>query len=319
MAEHPRRKLENLEETTPEAWRRWRLHFTTVCAINDWPLVRRKRELVAAMQGGALDAVSGLDLEPDNEAVTQEIALGRMAAMFVTEQDSDLALTEFEDARQKPGETELQYHVRLANLYRNAHANVQNVDQARPLIIKFVSTLSDARIMTALHGIHLPTYAEAKQATMRASASIARQARASGAGTSSVTGRIYEIAAAGADEASPRAVHAVSGRGRAWASPRECYCCGATDNLFRDCKQATLPTTQRTPYRGRGRSSARGRGRGVARGGVGKRPGAARGRGRYGNTRRVNALGVEIDDEEPAEIAEEEGIFEDHYGAGSEN
>ena len=328
MGDRPR-KLDSLTESTPEAWRRWRRHYETVQAINDWQPGRAKREILAAMQGDAADSMASVDLQPAVAAFTIAQALDRAATMFITEQDSDLALQELEDARQKPTETCLQYHVRLANLYRNAHA-VNNIENIRALITKFQSTLHDERVVNALHGLELPTYAAAKQAAQRAEAAIKRQARATapsgGAKVYGITATRYDGGAHG-ETPDDEAVHAIPRGGRvqnsAGPGTGNCFACAQGGHRISECPLLhVFERGQR--WRGSKKEGARARGgsRGgrVGRGGRGGRRGG-RGRrsatsGRYGNVKKVNAIG------DPSNVKEEEEYSDEDeldFGPVSEN
>lgn len=132
-------RLQKLESTAPQDWRVFRNHFLTVARINNWPELRQRRELQAAMTGEAALLTGDIDVEV---AANIDAALATYDLRFIPPVAGQVARGEFHSASQRPDELVTQFHGRLRNLYLRAYPNVA-VEESQQAISQFTMGLID--------------------------------------------------------------------------------------------------------------------------------------------------------------------------------
>lgn len=150
-------------------WKTWRANFTIVAQINNWNDERQRQEAAAAMEGAAKRAVSDVDYElMDNVTAL----LDAFEARFVTTAASDLARVTFLNSKQSAGETVLQWHTRIRDLFVRAYPG-QAINIARTLIDQFILGLSEAKVVEFVWDRRPATFAEALEQANNKMASLA--------------------------------------------------------------------------------------------------------------------------------------------------
>lgn len=99
-------------------WPTWRNHFEEAVAANNWDDGLALHALAASMQGEASRTVR--DLRPTHFAFLTDL-LAAYERRFMPPAASQLARSDFDNARQKKGETVLAWHSRLRALYHRAY------------------------------------------------------------------------------------------------------------------------------------------------------------------------------------------------------
>ena len=338
-------KLVHLTEPTAEAWRAWRLHFENVATFNRWNAATAKAAIGTTITGNAISLIRGLDYGRDDAAVTLAQALDRVAARFVTPADTDRAAAEYETARMQPGESITSYHSRLETLHATAFPNMANPQNDRTLITKFLTTMADGAVKTALFGVDAATYQAALAAANRVEARIItdRQKNAAGAGLHAIGGGDGSPAkqARPANQNAPTGadvggfVAAIRQLFNSPARPQGCHACDSADHFIRDCpykdfynkgiKQGENRARKRKRGDDQGRPAQGGRGRAPSRGGQGGQGGRGGGKppGGKGGKRDRDQRGGRVfnvgtgNEGEATEYEDGAEADEDLYGTGN--
>ena len=121
------RKLAPLKSADPIEWDTWRKTFEQTVICNAWDHARARRELYASMEGEAHHQVRNIPVNavPDANGVVPPVEdmLNAYQERFVPESAITLARERFRAARQKPEETNNQYHNRVRYLWTAANPN----------------------------------------------------------------------------------------------------------------------------------------------------------------------------------------------------
>ena len=278
-------KVEPLSSTKSTDWIAWRDNFVIAADINHWGHQRARREIARAMQGAAKMAVRDIPIGDVAVADNFHQLLQAYEARFMPAAASDLARSEFKEARQKEQETILEWHARLRELYTRAYPNLNAAAVAASLDLRdaFILGLADPSIKA-------DTW-KARPANFNAALGEATSIRA---GLMVLGGHQhggFEI------KKEMNSIGAGAGFGGKFAG--QCYNCGYTGHRARDCRRAEgagAPYPARggggnrgngSSARGRGGSNQRGRGGGSSARGTPSRGGGG-GRGRGGNSFRNN-------------------------------
>jgi len=220
-----RRKLTIFSSGNPTDWKIWRRNFVQTALINGWQDQRQRREAVANIEGIAATSVS--DIEPDNYADIQ-LLLEALEARFLPAAQTQTAKTEFNLSKQKPGETVIQWHARLRELFIRAYParNPINDDQ---LIDKFVSGLYDRDVMSFILDRDPNTYAAALEHAQRRTSALLVLARNKGGTNGTTTNPIAHLGQEDYEDNSYGELNAI---GR-----NQCWYCRKAGHLRDDCQE----------------------------------------------------------------------------------
>ena len=139
------RKLSQFESGTGTDWRTWRAHYETVVAINNWPDLRQRLELKAAMMGAAARMTSDIVVIGDDK--TAAGVLADYQGRFLPPAAGKVARAAYAGAKQGPEETVMQFHSRLRDLFGQAYPEqMANLNQNRMLVQTFASGLENQEI-----------------------------------------------------------------------------------------------------------------------------------------------------------------------------
>lgn len=287
-------------------WQNFRSHFVTVMETCEWNNLHSRRQLKIAMKGKAATLVSDLNV---NDFANIQAMLNAFEARFVPAAEGTLIRAEFRAAKQKPGETLLQFHTRLRTLFVPAYPN-EPVGNNRHLIDTYIAGIADPAVKmytldrtpnTFMESLTNSQTKEANMLTYRASQNETNV------------------------QALEEGVNALRFGGAGAIGGRCCFACSGP-HLMADCpvmqKFKEFTGSQGNPTSSNRRGGNRGRG-GRGRGGRGWR-GNGRGgggsRGRGGTM--VNNLQADGANQDSTEgISEEEAVLEvlnlDAYPAGN--
>jgi len=154
-------KLDTLSSVSPVDFRAWRAHVTLTGRIQGWNHRRHRKEALGAFRGAAYARIWMVPVDLTDQCGPIEEALDAWQAQFITASGTHLARRQFDnDSQQKAGESILDYHTRLMELFTLAWPNVAlaDADADERLLGKFVDGLANAQIATKLYDMDLRTY-----------------------------------------------------------------------------------------------------------------------------------------------------------------
>ncbi len=164
------KKVSAFSSAIPTEWLVWKKHFQTVAQINGWNDLRQRREAIAAMEGKAGSLTKDIVAEPAGEEdFNINNLLTNMEARFLPLQETDLAVSQFETARQDHEETVVQWATRCRSLYERAYPD--NNIKDRIFIRKFILGLADKDIVMRVHEQNPQTYQAASEQAQQMMAS----------------------------------------------------------------------------------------------------------------------------------------------------
>lgn len=270
-------KLDRLEVNSPSEWSDWRQHFETICTINDWADLRRRREMKAAMRGDAAQLISDIAVE-DEAGVNRTIdtVLTLYQNRFCPAAASQIAIVEFHHAGQRPDETVSQFHGRLRKLFVRAYPDqAAGANDSKLLIQIFAMGMVDQGISRHILDNSPATYTAASElAQLKYATEVALQGnKTSSRRHVNQLGREPQANQVGRNE---------NGLGRCWY-------CGAEGHRRNDCGAFKKAEEY---FKGKSQTSSRSGGSsGRNRGGRGPSQRGRTGRGSTGSTRpRVNHM-----------------------------
>ena len=156
------KKVSPFSSAIPADWLVWRRHFRTVAQINNWDDVRQRREAAAAMEGEAGRLCKNIEYEPaDDAAFNIGALLDLYEAQFMPPTESDLAVANFDSAKQKSEDSIIKWASRLQALYERAYPG-QGIDH-QIAIKRFILGLRDPEVATYVHEHRPATFQEAKE------------------------------------------------------------------------------------------------------------------------------------------------------------
>lgn len=245
-------KLRTLEKNDPVEWRQFRIHFETMMQVHQWADDTARGMLKASITGEALKVVMDVPIRAQGQTIQQ--MLDDYEARFTPAPQGRFSRTEYEEARQMPEESAIQWHGRLRELYQRGFPN-GNAEADVGLIEKFVKRNKDIRVAQNIWARdELPqTYTAALHATQNVESSLMLQPEGA-------TGGINYIPAA--DKGNNQGTKA-----------KTCFVCRTPGHFAKDCfmldravkymqeSQARKgDDNNRGQRRQRGRSRASGRG-----------------------------------------------------------
>ena len=250
----------------PSDWLNFRQSYEDCVHVNRWNNDKARRSLRPCMEGKALDAINGIDT-----AVEQPLAalLDQVEALFVTAVGGQHARADFNAARQKEGETCLQFHSRLRSLHQRAFPDIADRNGDVNLINHFVTSFRHDYVTMKVSEANPQTLQAALQAANAAEATIALLQRKH-KGKMPQLGQLGDV----------NALDGGSGSGPGEGKSRfkgSCYYCGKTGHTKRECRK-------------RQRDLKSGNGGGNNGGNNGSSGGGNGGRGGRGQSGRVNEV-----------------------------
>ena len=128
-------------------WKNFRANFEITVQLNNWSKERGILKLRSALRDKAFRAVEHLVFDPD---CTIEEALDQMEVVFINPSSTELASSKFEAATREPGETMLEWHIRVRELFTRAHPHEKDLEGNRHLKDRFVLHCRDRQLTMAL-------------------------------------------------------------------------------------------------------------------------------------------------------------------------
>ena len=128
-------------------WKNFRANFEITVQLNNWSKERGILKLRSALRDKAFRAVEHLVVDPD---CTIEEALDKMEVVFINPSSTELASSKFEAATREPGETMLEWHIRVRELFTRAHPHEKDLEGNRRLKDRFVLHCRDRQLTMAL-------------------------------------------------------------------------------------------------------------------------------------------------------------------------
>ena len=253
------RKPPKMTTRTPAAWRIFVKQFRNCAEINGWADLRARRELLACMEGDAAAVIQDIDIRTGQDGVAAPLLqniLDQYQARFITRADTDLAHVDFETAKQTDDESILDWHSRMAELFRLAFPGDPDVDggNGRQLRQRFIMGLADPEVKAFCWDTPQPdTYAAALQKAqskmstkkMLTATEEAGAGRTTGRSTSSTASQgvrsisqgLSGYSAAEESEIMQAAISAIGGNQR---FPGRCWICRVEGHVKADCPYITL-------------------------------------------------------------------------------
>lgn len=256
-------------------WRTWRHNFSIVAASYGWNDLQQRRQAASSLEGRASLATRDIDHLAANLTIVGLLDL--YEARLIPAAAGRLARAEFTTARQAVGETMIEWHTRLREMFARAFpARDANADQA--LIDQFVNHLQDKAIQLWVLGQAPVDYAAALDHAQSHLANLL------------ITGALKEAPRTGLHAINPPMEEVTNamgrmttGRGASGNTVMECWHCGAKGHTRADCEDFKKQRDKWRSYfereqrggKGGGRGSrwVNGRGRGAGTKGPPKKPG----------------------------------------------
>jgi uncharacterized membrane protein YgcG len=290
------RKVKEFASCDSVEWSTWRTNFTLTATINGWDDRRARREVAAAMSGGAKLAVADLPIGDEEEAPEAVgLLLDAYEARFMPVAASDAARQALREARQMETEAMLAWHARLRHLYQRAHPEYtpEQVEESRDLREVFMFGIRNRRVAEHTCMRRPGTYHEAFEVASSIEASARLFAK-----------REHVNEKKFGDKS-------LFGIGRENRTKGACHYCHETGHFRAECPKKAADGGKPRGRGGsqRGGSRGRGRGRGSTRGTSGQRNGKSGGRGRSNQTNHPSVNQMEA--EETAENDEASQDWDD--------
>lgn len=207
-------------EKGDDDWPSWRANFEKVCKGNGWQDNIAKAALYIAMKGRAARATRNIkELETDKLGDL----LKKFEKVFMPESATAYAMSLFQLARQEEGESALDWHTRVGDLYQRAYPDVADPERSPELILRFCHGFRDKNLVFRMYNPKPETFSDALNKAQADEAS--RHIASDGKGNApSNIGRI-------------NAMDATEGLLAALGLQPSCWHCGDNGHLKRDCPQ----------------------------------------------------------------------------------
>lgn len=251
------KRLTPLSSANPDDWIAWRGTFEKVALLNNWNDDTQRNQIAAAMEGVARRMVGDI---PTNAGLPAAL-LDAYQMRFLPAAQSRLAVIQFRQAKQKEDESEIEYHVRLRELFSRAYP-AEDVEASILLRETYTLGLKNTQILDHVYTTAPATYAACLTAATNKAAVLSVIATQTGGG-------------GGGRRAHQGGAHAVDFE----ASVGGCWECGAKDHFKRACPKWKKKVADAKRQQGGGGGGAGGAGTGRGRGGRGR---GGRGAGRGG-------------------------------------
>ena len=143
-------------------WRNWRHNFTLAVEINRWGNGRARNELASNMTGKAKSATAHIPILADDANPVLDLLL-QYDAVFMPPANSTYLRVELAQARQKAGESILEWHNRCRQLHQRAHDRPigYNWEEDVQLRDDFIRGLSSKKFKEGVMNRRPQTYQEA--------------------------------------------------------------------------------------------------------------------------------------------------------------
>ena len=238
IAERPSRKMKcpELNSTSPNDWREFKESFRVF--LKEGPAMSvqsQKNWLYRATSGMARRTIASIN---HDEILDIEELIRRYEKRFIPEAGTTFARKEFNDARQLPDESILEFHGRLRGLFMDAYPDTTNTERSGQLIESFAEKLIGDELTQAILDNNPTNYSDALTAAQRLSAT----RRAAQATKAKDNPRLLAAT-----------THAEPGAG---AAP--CGWCGRRNHQIYDCWQMMAVRDRERNRRARGHGSFRG-------------------------------------------------------------
>lgn len=269
-------KLRTLEQNDPVEWKHFRIHFETLQTVHNWPDATARGMLRGSMTGEALKVVSDILVLPQGQTLAQ--MLDAYEARFTPAPHGRYARTEYEETRQLPEESAIQWHGRLRDLFQRGFPNGDAENDAG-IIERFLKRHKDIRVAQNIWARdQLPqTYTAALHAVQNVEASLMLQSGPTGPQRGDTVNYIPKQ----------------NNQGQA-AKGKTCFVCQAVGHFAKDCfmldramKYVQESRARKGDNKDKNQRSSDGKSR--------------QGRGRQGQRRqrgRINQIGEEEEEED---------------------
>lgn len=178
-------------EKGDDDWSSWRANFKMVCIGNGWNDKTAKAAAYIAMKGRAARATRAIVLP---ETATRDELLNRFEKVFLPESATAYALSQFQLAAQEEGESSLDWHTRIGDLYARAYPTKTDSETSDELILRFCHGFRDRSLVFRLYNPKPKSFSEALQ---KAQADEASRHIATGGANGSIHGTSKKVASLG--------------------------------------------------------------------------------------------------------------------------
>ena len=249
----PKKRLTPFSSTDPTSWIAWKRTFNATSKLNGWNDGAAVDQLSAALEGEASNRTAGINLAANNPATnaawTIREALEAIDDVFLPRGSSRLAQSLFDAAKQAEGESVLEWHSRLRNIFQRAYPNV-DYRTSPEIRKKFVLNLRSPLLIKDVMTADPDTYDECL---------VVANDKASILYTLQSKGLLARSSTASADVAAIDGLDANPGRTGGLNANVECYYCHRLGHFKSECPSRPRRGGPRGGGRGRGRFGGRGR------------------------------------------------------------
>ena len=146
-----------LTECDGIAWKNFRSNFEITNEMNGWKDERAILKLRTALRDNAHRAIEHLEF-PTGMKIQE--ALDQIEVIFINPSSTELAMAKFEASTREPGETLLEWHIRVRELYSRAYPDDKSLETSRRLKDRFIFYCRDRALTLCLK--LQPTYRDMK-------------------------------------------------------------------------------------------------------------------------------------------------------------
>jgi hypothetical protein len=211
---------EKFGNTDKEDWLLFRKSFTYAIILKNYSDSQAKIALYLAMTGAAKLAV---DKEDHTDKRDVNDMLDMYEEKFMHPASSALAINKFEQARQQPRESLLQFHGRVNQLYARAHPTLSGIE-IHPIRV-FIAGMAKQQIQAACYRKGPKTYQEALEVAQQEQSVIDQMNPLAADGRG---GYVNVTRRDGINALDDDSIGAMRGEGR-------CFTCNKRGHLAKDC------------------------------------------------------------------------------------